>query len=152
MKKLIVLLAVAGIAGTAHAGVWDDVAHFYIKQAGLDRLTAVLAPTAANKVLIDGKAMVVGGSSVCPEEPVPGSTGIWVMGMSNEQYADLYAGRDGCAVLGPKATSINVVLYDKVDGHVIERRETWAVQRGLPDHADAVVLKRPNGDFVVSAR
>lgn len=152
MKKLALLLGLAGVVGAAQAGALNDMTQFYIKQAGLDRLTAVLAPTVGNKVLIDGKAMLVGGSSICPVKPLPDSPGIWVMGMSNDQYAALYAGHAGCAVIGPKATSVRVVLYDKVDGHVVQRQETWAVQRGLPNHADAVVLKRANGEFVTAAQ
>jgi len=151
MKKLAALLGLLGFVGVAQAAALNDLAQLYIKQAGLDRLTAVLVPTAANKVSIDGKAMLVGGFSICPVKPLPDSTGIWVLGMSDNQYAELYAGHVGCAVIGPKDTGVRVVLYDKVDGQVIQRQETWSVQRGLPNHADAVVLKRANGQFVTAA-
>ena len=128
------------------------MAQIYLKHAGLDRLTVVVAPTAGNKVLIDGKAMAVGGPSTSPAKPLPSSTGMWVMGMGDDEYTKLYAGHDGCAVIGPKASSVQVVLYDKVEGHIVLRQETWTVQHGLPNHAEAVVLKRANGDYVIAAQ
>lgn len=151
MRKLAALLGLMGLMGVAQASALNGLTQLYIKEAGLDRLTAVLVPTADNKVLIDGKAMLVGGSSICPVKPLPDSTGIWVVGMSDTQYAEQYAGHVGCAVIGPKAASVHVVLYGKFDGHVIRQQETWSVQRGLPNHADAVVLKRANGQLVTAA-
>lgn len=152
MKKVTFLLALASIVGTAQAGVLDAVGQFYIKQAGLDRLTAVIPPASENKVSIDGRAMLVSGSSTCPREPLPDSTAIWIMGESDDSYVDLHAGHDRCVVIGPHTSSVSVVLWGNADGRVERLAETWAVQHGLPGHADALVLKRPNGEFVTVAR
>lgn len=80
--------------------------------------------------------------------PLPDSTGIWVMDMSDDQYGSLHARHDGCAAIGPKANVVRVALHDKVEGPVVQRQGTWTVQRGLLNHADAVALKRANDEFV----
>lgn len=57
MQKVALQIGLAGIVATAQAGALNDMTQLYIMRAGLDRLTAVPAPIAGNKVLIDGNAI-----------------------------------------------------------------------------------------------
>ncbi|WP_425952987.1 hypothetical protein [Ralstonia pseudosolanacearum] len=150
MKKVAALLVLSGAACAASAGVMDDLTQFYVKHAGLDKVTAVIPP--GHKAMLGDKTIMVSGLSTCPVEPLPGSKGIWVLGMSNDAYAQMYAGLPGCIVVGPHTSKVSVVLYEKIDGRLNRYAEDWTVQHGIPQHEDAIVMKRPNGEYVSDAR
>lgn len=146
MKKAALLIAASGIVSTAHAGTVNDLASFYGKELGLAHTTIVIPP--GHALLVGGRAALVSGASLCPTQPLPGSDGIWVMGMSNDTYAQLHAGQRGCAVIGPTTATLSVTLHDKARG-LPAQTETWTVEHRQIHGAQAMLLKRASGELIV---
>lgn len=149
MKKAGLLVAALGIVGTAQAGVVDDLTSYYAKEAGLAHITIVIPP--GHALLVGGRPTLVSGPGQCPTQPVPGSDGIWVMGMSNDAYAQSYAGQRGCAVVGPTTTTLSVTLHDKARALPVHN-ENWTVEHQQIHGAQAMLLKRASGELIVDAQ
>jgi hypothetical protein len=151
MKKIALLLTLATVvmaaAGAAQAGIIDRVLQSQLQMPRLERLTSVIPP--GHKVEIDGKTLTVVGTTGCPQNPVPGTTDIWVIGTSSDMYRDLYAGQSGCIVVGPTTTSVDVKIYADTG---LFGTESWTVERKQINGFDSLQLKRPNGDYVTDGR
>lgn len=149
MKKAGLLMAALGLVGTAQAGVVDDLTSYYAKEAGLAHVTIVIPP--GHALLVGGRPTLVSGPSRCPTQPVPGSDGIWVMGMSNDAYAQLHAGQRGCAVVGPTTTTLSVTMHDRASALPVHT-ENWTVEHRQIHGAEAMLLKRADGEPIIDAR
>lgn len=131
MKSIAVGLLLVASTAMSHAGTLKDWFVEYTK-SNLGVETIVISP--GYKVLIAGKSVPVFGNQVCPR---PEGTHVWFVGGDPD-------GGTGCIVVQKDTVAVPVQLA--VNGQVL--RELWTVERR---GADQMLLRRPNGEYIVQA-
>lgn len=119
--------------------MFEDIGAGAYKTIGSPDYTTVIPP--GTRLTVGGEATVIGGSDLCPSEPVPPSKYLWFMGGHPVDGS-------GCVVIDPDAKKVPVSLYASGGK---KTSETWSVERLEHKGIPVMRLKRPNGVFVAQA-